>query len=248
MFRTSLLVLGALAPLALVGCTRRPDYKYRIAVIPKGLTHEHWQSVERGARRAADDLRGQGLAVEVLWDGPSREDEAQPQIDIVNQFIARKVSGIALAPQHSENMVDVVRKAQREKIPVVILDSDLADRDLYVKYVATDNYTGGRLAAQRLLKVLREKDGKEAPRLVRFRYKAGSESTEQREKGFLDVVEEEIARQTEAGKPTITWVSTDVELGATKDQAEANARPLLSEKADAIDGVFAPNESSASGV
>ena len=44
--------------IALVGCGGpKADYKYRIAVIPKGLTHEHWQSVHRGADRAAADLK-----------------------------------------------------------------------------------------------------------------------------------------------------------------------------------------------
>ena len=30
-----------------------PSDRYRIAVIPKGLTHEFWQSIERGSRRRA---------------------------------------------------------------------------------------------------------------------------------------------------------------------------------------------------
>jgi ribose transport system substrate-binding protein len=235
------------ACLPAIGCGPKTNYKYKIAVIPKGLTHEHWQSVKRGAERAAADLTKDGVSVQILWEGPTREDEAQPQIDIVNQFIARKVNGIVLAPQHSENMVEVVRKANQDDIPVVILDSGLNADELFIKYVATDNYRGGKMAAQRLLDVLK-KDGKEAPRLVLFRYKAGSESTEKREQGFLDEVNRVIAQQKTAGKPTITWVSTNQELGATKDQAEANARPLLSKKAEEIDGIFAPNESSASGV
>ena len=40
--------------LVLVGCgPARPAAKYRVAVIPKGLTHEFWQSIHRGADRAA---------------------------------------------------------------------------------------------------------------------------------------------------------------------------------------------------
>jgi ribose transport system substrate-binding protein len=248
MRRKALWALAVLASSTMTGCGPRVSYKYKIAVIPKGLSHEFWLSIRRGAERAAADLAGQGVAVQVLWDGPNREDEAQPQINFVNQSIAARVNGIVLAPQHSDNMIDVVRKAKGENIPVVIIDSGLNAEDLYVKYVATDNYRGGQLAAEHLLKVLREQDKKQAPRLVLFRYAPNSESTEQREKGFKDYVDKVIAEQTKAGKPAITWASTNQHLGATEDEAQKNSRPLLSGKLDSIDGVFTPNESSTHGV
>jgi ribose transport system substrate-binding protein len=241
--------LAALACLFLGGCSGRQAFKYRIAVIPKGLTHEHWQSVERGALRAAADLKAKyGFDVQVIWDGPLKENDAQEQISIVERNVARRVSGIALAPQHSETMVPVVERAVQQGIPVVIIDSDLARKDLYVKYVATDNYQGGRLAAQRLLDVL-AKDGKSAPNLVLFRYQVGSESTEQREKGFEDVVAEAVKKQEATKAPTITWLSKDVYAGATIDDAERQAGPLLSRlKGQRIDGIFAANESSTTGL
>src|SRR5262245_26938083 len=115
------LVLAAGAGVLLTGCGgARADYKYRVAVIPKGLTHEFWQSIERGARRAAADLKEQGIAVEVLWDGPRTESDAQEQIRIVDRHIANRVSGIVLAPQHSKTMVAPVERAVERQIPVVI--------------------------------------------------------------------------------------------------------------------------------
>lgn len=241
--------LLALVGLALGGCGGpKTEPKYRIVVIPKGLTHEHWQSVHRGAERAAADLTAQGIAVEVLWDGPRTESDAQAQIDIVNRSVAARVHGIVLAPQHSQTMVAPVRSAVARGIPVVILDSDLDDRDAYIKYVATDNYRGGRLAAERLLKVLRDA-GKPAPKLVLFRYAPGSESTEQRERGFEDVVNGVIAEQKKKGEPTITWLSNNRYAGATVDSALKEATPLLNSLQDqGIDGIFAPNESSATGM
>src|SRR5262245_3044730 len=186
----------ALAGLLLAGCSGNKNGglrgdKYSIAVIPKGLTHEHWQSVHRGAKRAAADLGEQGIAVEVLWEGPRKESDASEQIALIDQKIGRGIHGLVLAPQHSKQMVPPVERAVEEGVPVVILDSNL-DRatlekkpDLIVKYVATDNYNGGRLAARHLVGVL-EKGGNKEMNLVLFRYQAGSESTEQREQGFLD--------------------------------------------------------------
>jgi ribose transport system substrate-binding protein len=240
--------LALVAGLALAGCGPRTDYKYRIVVIPKGLTHEHWQSVHRGADRAAADLAEKGLKVEVIWDGPRTEDDAQKQIEIVDRHAASGISGIVLAPQHSETMVAPVKRAVEKGIPVVAIDSGLADQSLIIKYIATDNRNGGKLAAERLLKVLRD-EGKAAPKVVLFRYAPGSESTEQREKGFEDVIDLTITTQKAAGVPTITWLSRDKYAGATADSALKEATPLLNALQDqGIDGIFAVNESSATGM
>jgi ribose transport system substrate-binding protein len=242
-------VVLAAVGLALAGCTgQKKQYKYRLAVIPKGLTHQHWQSVHRGAERAAADLAEQGILVEVIWDGPRTEDDDEAQINLVNRHVADRVSGIVLAPQHSKTMVAPVERAVEQGIPVVIFDSGLDRKDAYVKYVATDNYRGGRLAAEHLLKLLKA-DGKPAPKLVLFRYKPGSESTEQREQGFEDHVEEVIAEQRRKGEPAITWLSRDRYAGATVDSASEAAAPLLDGLRDrGIDGIFAVNESSATGM
>jgi ribose transport system substrate-binding protein len=241
--------IGLLAAfcLGMVGCTTGPatQYKYRIAVIPKGMTHEFWQSIERGARRAAADLKEQqGLAVEVIWQGPAKESDSQEQIQIIDRQLAAGVNGIVLAPQHSEQMVPPVERAVAKGVPVVIIDSGLAKEDMIVKYIATDNYNGGRLAAKRLLDLLTA-EGKTQPKLILFRYQVGSESTEKREKGFEDY----IAKQEEDGKIKVSWLSKDKYADATIDSAQKEAAPLLNNLRDkGIDGIFAPNESSTSGM
>ena len=49
LFWTGLAVVGALL---FAGC-QVEAVRYRVVVIPKGLTHEFWQSIYRGAARAA---------------------------------------------------------------------------------------------------------------------------------------------------------------------------------------------------
>lgn len=249
MWRDPLLALAAFAALTLTGCGKKaPEYKYTIAVIPKGRTHEHWQNVERGARRAAEDLAAQGIAVQVLYEGPLKEDDAVSQINLVQQMVrSRGAQGLALAPLHSERLVKVVQESVDAGVPVVIIDSDLANRDLYLKYIATDNYNGGKLAGEHLLASLAKK-GKKAPKLYLFPYAAGSESTEQREKGFLDVVNALIARQKKAGEPTASVTIGDY-AGATVDSAQKVATRVLPRIAkEGHDGIFAVNESSTSGM
>jgi ribose transport system substrate-binding protein len=234
----------------LLGGCSRPDanVKYRIAVVPKGLTHEFWQSIHRGAERAAADLSAEGVSTVIEWDGPQKESDGREQINLVNLKVGAGVNGLVLAPQDGKRMFDCVADVVDKGVPVVIIDSGLDPErlkqrpNLIVKYVATDNYHGGRLAAKRLLEVL-DKDGKTNPNIVMLRYAVGSESTERREQGFLDYLEE----QKKAGK-SFTLVSSDQYAGSTVNEAEKNAGPLLLRFKDKMDGLFVVNESSSTGM
>jgi ABC-type sugar transport system substrate-binding protein len=124
--------------------------KYRIAVIPKGTTHEFWKSVHYGAQKAATEAGD----VEIIWKGPQLESDREAQINLVQDFITKKVSGIVLAPLDSQALVDVVREAKAAGIPAVIFDSGLEDEEALVSYVATDNFHGGQLAARCLAEAL----------------------------------------------------------------------------------------------
>src|SRR5829696_244161 len=141
------------AALPLVFGCGGPKPQFTIVVIPKGLTHEHWQSVHRGAERCAADLeKEEGISVRIIFDGPLRERDAMEQIRIVDRRVATGASGIVLAPQHSGTMTACVKRTAQAVVPVVVIDSGLTETDHYVKYVATDNYRGGCLAAEHLIR------------------------------------------------------------------------------------------------
>jgi ABC-type sugar transport system substrate-binding protein len=127
--------------------------KYRIAVIPKGTTHEFWKSVHAGAAQAATEAGN----VEILWKGPLLENDTEGQINVVQDFITKKVDGIVLAPLDSQALVQAVKDAKQQGIPTVIFDSALADESVIVSFVATDNFEGGALAARRMAEVLKVK-------------------------------------------------------------------------------------------
>ena len=245
MSREAFWSLAAVACLSLSGCRAKNDVKYKIAVIPKGLTHQHWLSVRRGAERAAADFKAQGIPVEIIWEGPRKESDSQEQIKIIDQLPNRGIHGMALAPQDKKSMVDPVKRTVDQKIPVVIIDSGLDDEatNLFIKYVATDNYNGGKMAAEKLLEIL-DKDGKKEMRVALFRYQPGSESTEQRENGFLDGVE--AARKKGVN---VTVVRKDKYAGATVETAEKEAVPWVEQLDKAgVQGIFAVNESATHGL
>jgi ribose transport system substrate-binding protein len=226
----SLINLGlALSLIALVGCGQKAEEKksYTIAVIPKGTTHEFWKSIHAGAVKAQQELTAQGVPVEVIWKGPLREDDRDQQIQVVENFASRRVSGIALAPLDSQALVNPVVSAVQSGIPVVVMDSGL-NTDVYVSFVATDNFKGGQLSGEYMAKLL---DGK--GNVILMRYAVGSASTEEREKGFLESM---------AKYPGIKMISSDQYAGATVETAYQTSQNLLNRFGNEVNGVFCVSE------
>jgi ribose transport system substrate-binding protein len=234
-FPIVLCVLVAMAVPACRGGQQQEANGYRIAVIPKGSTHEHWKRVHLGADKAAEEFRKAGVPVEILWKGPIREDDREQQVQVVEGFISQRVSGFVLAPLDSHALLRPVEEAAAEGIPTVIFDSALADPTKAVSYVATDNGKGGRLAAERMGELLGGKG-----RVLMLRYQEGSASTEERELGFLDEIK--------ARYPGIEVISSDQYAGPTRDTAKRASENLLNRFSERVDGIFTPNESSTAGM
>lgn len=201
----------------------------RIAVIPKGTSHEFWKSVHYGAQQAANEIGN----VEIIWKGPVVESDTGSQIEVVKHMITVRVDGIVLAPNQKGGLVDVVEEAIAEGIPVVVFDSGLDEGPEIVSYVATDNYKGGQMAADEMARAIGEKGN-----VILLRYLAGSESTEQREEGFLDGLKK---------YPDITVVSSDQRGGDNATESKEKVDQLLQVYGQDLDGIFAVCEPNANG-
>ncbi|MBI4956764.1 MAG: substrate-binding domain-containing protein [Myxococcales bacterium] len=205
----------------------------RIAVIPKGTTHEFWKSVHAGAVKAAREL-----GVEPLWKGPLKEDDLKEQIGIVEGFAAEGVSGIVLAPLNDKALATSVKNAVRAGVPVVVFDSGLTGEE-HASFVATNNKVAGKLAGERLGKLVA---GAEKKNVLLLRYLEGSASTSEREAGFLEGI----------GSSEGVKVASDNQYGgATTESAMAASESLLlAQGADKgeVAGVFCPNESTTFGM
>lgn len=204
------------------------DETLQIAVIPKGTTHEFWKSIHAGAEKAAQELD-----VEVIWQGPQKEDDRQMQIQVVQNFISRGIDAIVLAPLDSRSLVGPVETAAGRGIPVIIIDSGL-DSESQASFIATNNYEGGRMAGRRLAEMI----GGEG-NVVMLRYQEGSASTSAREQGFLDALEEYA--------PEAELLVSNMYAGATMERALQVSQNVLNRFAE-IDGIFTPNESSTQGM
>jgi ribose transport system substrate-binding protein len=203
--------------------------KYRIAVIPKGTGHQFWKSVEAGARQAESEF-----GCEVTFKGPTGEGDAADQIKIVEDFLANGCDGICLAPLDAVALRQPVEQAIAAKTPIVIFDSALQNPEGIVSYVATNNDRGGQRAGEYLAKLLGEKGN-----VVLMRYDINSASTVAREKGFLKTLEK---------YPGIKLISENKYGGPDEAAGLKLGEQLLDTFGDRVDGMFCPNESTASGM
>ena len=204
------------------------DEKLQIAVIPKGTTHEFWKSIHAGAEKASQELD-----VEVVWQGPQKEDDRQMQIQVVQNFISRGIDAIVLAPLDSRSLVGPVETATNRDIPVIIIDSGL-ESEAQSSFIATNNYEGGRMAAERLASLI---DGQ--GKVVMLRYQEGSASTSAREQGFLDALREHA--------PNAELLVDNMYAGATMEKALQVSQNILNRFSE-VDAIFTPNESSTQGM
>jgi ribose transport system substrate-binding protein len=197
-----------------------------IAVIPKASADLFWQSVHAGAVKAGRDNQ-----IKIVWDGPPNETDIATGMQIVETMINRHVDAIALAPSDRSAFKIVVERAMGAGIPVVIYDSGI-DTERYFSYVATDNYLGGQLGADRLGKILNGKG-----KIVMVKTTPGGASTTAREDGFR--------REMQLKFPQVEIL--DERFGmASIAQSMTVMENMLTAHPD-LEGVFCSNESATEG-
>jgi ribose transport system substrate-binding protein len=198
-----------------------------IGVVPKGTSHVFWKSVKAGADKA-----GKELGVEIKWDGPPDEKEINTQDRIIGDMINRGVDALVVAPVDRTALTTSLQNAKK-KMPVVVFDSGSDFKD-YTAFVATDNYKGGQLAGEQMVKLLA---GTKPVELAMIRYAAGSASTMERERGFADVIKK--------SRPDIVLYE-DKFAGSTGDEAAKLMSSMLQAHPN-INAVYGSNESTTRG-
>lgn len=166
---------SAKAPRVAPRSERKTGEGITLGVIPKSTGGEFWETVEKGARAAAEKA-----GVELLWEGTVTETEIAEQNKIIENMINMGVDGIALAPLNEKAQVKFAQSAVDAGIPVVVFDSPM-EWNGHSSFVATDNHVGGGTAS----KVMFERLNK-GKRVMVMRYIQGAGSTEARAAGFLE--------------------------------------------------------------
>ncbi|MBO6510465.1 MAG: ABC transporter substrate-binding protein, partial [Roseibium sp.] len=201
-----------------------------IAVIVKTTNSNFWQNVNKGATAA---IEGQSDHT-MTFNGPASESAIADQVSLVENAVNRGVAGIVLAPSDPEALVPAVKKAFENEIPVVIVDSGLAEngKQYYQSFLSTDNCAAGQLVADKMISEV----GKEGKVAV-MSYVAGVGSEIGRVGCFIERIKDQSS--IEIVGPFYSQSQMATALNQTTDILAANS--------DLV-GIFGANEPTAIGM
>jgi ribose transport system substrate-binding protein len=196
-----LLIAVTLAALAL-SCNRGASTngggtKPTVALVLKTLNHPFFVDMRRGAQEAADRL-GVNLQVQAA----EREIDVEKQMQIVENLIQTGIQALCITPSGSREIVSALVKAKNANVPIVVVDTRLdakAAGDAGVKastFVGSDNYEGGKLAGQYVVKA---SEGK--ARIAILEGIPGHETADSRLRGFKDAVKDSPGISIVASQP-----------------------------------------------
>lgn len=226
-----LLCIGALVVL-LGGCQSSPETtkKKTIGISVLTMTNPFFKEI---ADVLTEEAGKEGYAV-IAVSGDLDVVKQQKQ---VRDFLVRKVSAIVLCPCDSRAIGSVIKEANDARVPVFTADiACLAEDAKVVTHIATDNYVGGKQAAEAMIEALGNGGGKI---LVLDFHKV--ESCILRVKGFKEILEKH--NQTAVGKIAIVKelpCNGDKAMGYKATQDALQAHPDLA-------GIFAINDPAALG-
>ena len=220
----ALVIAVALTPVSCNRAAPAPSDKPTVALVLKTLNHPFFVDMRRGAQEAADRL---GVTLQV--QAAEREIDVEKQMQIVENMIQTGIQALCITPSGSREIVSALVKAKDAKVPIVIVDTRVdakAAADAGVRtetFVGSDNYEGGKLAGEYLVKVT----GGNA-RVGILEGIPGHETGDSRMRGFRDAVK---------GSPGITIVASQP-ANWERDQGFNVFQNMLQAHQD-IDSVFA---------
>jgi ribose transport system substrate-binding protein len=221
--------------LGIIGCNRgepAADAKPRVALVLKTLNNPFFIDMQRGAEEAAKRLN-----VDLVVQAAERETDVDKQMQIIENLIQARVGALAVTPSGSREVVPAIVKANEAKIPVVIVDTRLDATTAEnagartVGFVGSDNYRGGQLIGEFLVKT---SGGKATVAILEGI--PGHDTGDQRVRGFRDAVKATPGVAIAASQ-TANW-ERDQGFTVFQNMLQANS---------AIDTVFACNDMMALG-
>ena len=136
------LLTAAVAFSALMGGQACAQQKLTFALVPKNMNNPFFDRARDGCKKAEAESKG---AFQCMYIGPGEHGGGEEQVQIVQDLVAKKVDGIAVAPANAAAMAVALQAAKGAGIPVLTWDSDVLpeNKDLRLAYIGTHNYEIG---------------------------------------------------------------------------------------------------------
>jgi ribose transport system substrate-binding protein len=126
---------------------------FTIGIIPKALISPFFITLVDAAKE-----KGAAEGFDVIVVSPTSETAIAEQVNIIEDFIEKKVDLLALGVNDVRAVVPVLKKAMEAGIPVVIFDTQTPLPDLEVtSLIGSDNVEGGRIVGRYAVKLLNGK-------------------------------------------------------------------------------------------
>lgn len=212
------------APLGFRARARQDEFT--ISFIQGVIGDNFYITMDCGARAKAEALGN----ITIDTQGPERFDQTL-QTPILNAVVQSQPSAIMMAPNDRRGMIAPIQAAIDAGVPVLCVDTTI-ESDIQLGDVATDNVEGGRLAARGLA----ESIGGEGKVFV-VNVKPGISTTDQREEGFRDALENEFPNIEYLGQE---YCDDDANIAAQITSARLQSDPDLA-------GIFGTNLFAAQG-
>jgi ribose transport system substrate-binding protein len=145
--------LGVAVSVFSPGCSPKSKYKGKIGVTCMDLTNPFFKLI---ANVMQAEAAKHGYEVVAL----SAELDPAKQNSQMSDFVAQGYDAIFLNPADSKSAGEGVKKAYQAGVPVFTYDVDVSDesaKDLVVSHIGSDNYQGGQLAGESMMKVTGDK-------------------------------------------------------------------------------------------
>jgi ribose transport system substrate-binding protein len=194
-----------------------------LAVVPKAIGFDFWDSVRKGAECAASKMTD----VTVQWDGVTAETDVTGQVNLLQNFLTRQVDGLVYAATDAKVLAQLTQDTLSRNIPVINIDSGTDPQPDNVPVFATDNVAAARKAADLLADALGPGDHT----IAFIPFQPGTATNDQRTTGFKEGLAKHpnlklVAEQSSNSDPNTALAVTENIVTANPD----------------LDGIFVANE------
>ena len=141
-------------------------------------------TILRGVQDACDEY-----GVNLVYQGPSTSDYTLQTPVLESMLNGSEADGLLIIPCGGDNMLQPVTEAiDKYDIPVITMDVAFTDESVFLAHVTSDNYAGGKLAADALDELI-QASGSDSHKVAAISSNPSSDTNVKRLSGWRDEIQ-----------------------------------------------------------